>query len=406
MERQEILKILTEGAKYDVSCSSSGSTRKLGKGVMGNAHFSGICHSWSEDGRCISLLKILMTNACVYDCLYCVNRRSRDVPRVSLSPEELCEITWEFYRRNYIEGLFLSSGVYPSVDETMEKLIRTVTLLRNRGFQGYIHCKGIPGADESLFRQLGFLVDRISVNRELPTARGLAVLAPQKKGEEILRSMTSLREYREEYKNIRGKSFLPGGQTTQMIVGASGETDLEILTQAEGLYRKEELKRVYYSAFVPVLPSPLAPGLRKAPLLREHRMYQGDFLLRYYRFHAQELLGEDRPFFDYSLDPKTNWALDHFHLFPMEINRISYEELLRIPGFGPKTAGKIVGARRLGALKVEDLKVLGATLKKAKHFITVGGKFLGGYPDRPDLLRKILSEEPEVQQLSFLEGVC
>ncbi|MDO5713257.1 MAG: putative DNA modification/repair radical SAM protein [Tissierellia bacterium] len=405
MNIQDKIRILTEGAKYDVSCSSSGSKRSRKKSdIMGNAHPSGICHSWSEDGRCISLLKILLTNKCIFDCTYCINRRSQCSERAEFTSEELIEITWEFYRRNYIEGLFLSSGIYPSPDETMEKCIAVLKGLRQRGFGGYIHSKGIPGADPLLLREMGKYADRMSINIELPTQKGLLALAPQKKVEVIETSMMRLKEEMLEARESKHKVCIPGGQSTQMIIGASGETDREIITKAESLYQKMSLKRVYYSAFIPVLPSPLAPDIKEAPLLREHRIYQGDFLLRFYGFQGKELLNKENPNFNPSIDPKAHWALEHFDLFPMEINRVSYEELLRIPGFGPRTVQKILGARKLAPLKPDDLKSLKIPLKRAKYFITVGGRAMGLFQDNPEMIREKLIDPIAIEQLSFFGG--
>ncbi len=372
----EKLGILTDAAKYDVACTSSGSERKGdGKG-MGNTIKAGICHSFSGDGRCISLLKILFTNECIYDCRYCINRRSNDVPRASFTPEELCRLTWEFYRRNYIEGLFLSSGILGSPDYTMELLYLTLHRLRKEyHFQGYIHVKAIPGADPEL-------ADRMSVNLELPTAEGLKRLAPNKHRKNILAPMRLIQNgitaNKEELAVYRHTPyFVPAGQSTQMIIGATPETDYQIMSVAQSLYDKFSLKRVFYSAFVQVNEDKELPALPGGPpLLREHRLYQADWLLRFYGFRAEELLDERRPNFNALLDPKEDWALRHLEFFPVEINRADYRTLLRVPGIGVKSAKRIVGARRSGILRFTDLKKIGVVLKRAQYFITCEGKML------------------------------
>ncbi len=386
--RQELslmdkLGILTDAAKYDVACTSSGVERK-GNGIdMGNCAAAGICHSFSGDGRCISLLKILLTNECIYDCKYCLNRCSNDIPRATFTPEEICTLTMEFYRRNYIEGLFLSSGILKSPNVTMELLYRTIWLLRNKyRFNGYIHVKAIPSADQELIKRTGFLVDRMSVNLELPTAEGLRALAPNKHRKNILTPMrqiqNGIQENKEElvvYRNA--KRFVGGGQSTQMIIGATGESDYQILNVAESLYRKFELKRVFYSAFVKVNEDKSLPALPGGPpLLREHRLYQADWLLRFYGFKAEELLDEKRPFFNVMLDPKEDWAVRHLEQFPVEINKASYEMLLRIPGVGVKSAMRIVAARKNTNLTFADLKKIGVVLKRALYFITCNGRMM------------------------------
>ena len=404
----EKLEILTDSAKYDVSCASSGSGRKA-KGGIGNAASCGICHSWTSDGRCVSLLKILLTNICIYDCAYCVNRRSNDRRRVLLTPEEVANLTIDFYRRNYIEGLFLSTGVVVSPDYTMELLIRTVRLLREEHrFNGYIHLKLVPGADLLLVEQAGRYADRVSVNIELPTWSSLALLAPDKTKESIVAPMRKVGElmagYREERRRVRSTpSFAPAGQSTQVIVGATPETDRQIVTLAEGLYRKLHLKRVYYSAFVPVNGDTKLPAARP-PLLREHRLYQADWLLRYYGFSADELLDERHPSLDMELDPKAGWALRHLDLFPVEANRAEYEVLLRIPGIGVRSAQRIIRARRMAALGFDDLKKLGVVLKRARYFLTAKGKHLDECTMNAGLLRQRLTERPvpmKVRQLSL-----
>lgn len=384
------LNILTDAAKYDVACTSSGVDRRGDGTGMGNCSRSGICHSFSADGRCISLLKILFTNECIYDCKYCVNRSSNDVVRTSFTPDEVCTLTIEFYRRNYIEGLFLSSGILKSPDYTMELIYATLYKLRHvYNFQGYIHVKAIPGADQRLIRLTGFLADRMSVNIELPTAEGLRRLAPHKSRKNILTPMRIGQKEREEnrqeielYKSA--PRFVPAGQSTQMIVGATPETDYQILNVAETLYKKFDLKRVFYSAFVPVNSDKDLPALNGEgpPLLREHRLYQADWLLRFYHFKAEELLDETNPNFNVFLDPKCCWALKHLEQFPVEVNRADYRMLLRVPGIGYKSASRIVKARRMGTLKYEDLKKMGVVLKRALYFITCSGKMM--YPVKLD----------------------
>ena len=380
------LKILTDAAKYDVACTSSGTQRTNDGTGIGSCAQAGICHSFSADGRCISLLKILFTNECIYDCKYCINRRSNDVPRASFTPDEICTLTMEFYRRNYIEGLFLSSGVLKSPDYTMELIYAALYKLRTTyRFQGYIHVKAIPGTSQELLERLGFLADRMSVNLELPTAEGLRLLAPHKTRERILAPMrlvqNKMEENRQEIQLYRNaQRFVPAGQSTQMIIGATPETDFQIIHVAEALYKKFGLKRVFYSAFVPVnedtsLPARTGEG---PPLLREHRLYQADFLLRYYQFQAGELLTEKDPNFNVFLDPKCNWALRHLEVFPVEVNTAGYELLLRVPGIGYRSAARIVKARRYGKLDFGDLKKMGVVLKRALYFLTCGGKMM--YP--------------------------
>lgn len=382
MELKDKLEILTDAAKYDVSCSSSGSDRKNNKG-LGNGHISGICHSWSEDGRCISLLKILLTNKCIYNCEYCINRRDNDVLRAEFTPREVADLTINFYKRNYIEGLFLSSGIVGSPDKTMEKLIEIARILRQEyNFNGYIHMKGIPGASEELIRELGLLIDRISINIELPSEKSLALLAPQKNYEKIFKPMDDIKnnllQNIEERKKFRkAPKFVPAGQTTQMIIGATGENDLAIINRAEALYGAFDMKRVYYSGYVPVVDSKYTKGIEKVPLLREHRIYQADWLLRFYGFKANEILNNDNPFFDLRIDPKANWAIENIELFPIEINRATYEELMRIPGFGRNYALRIIKARKFAALKYDDLRSLKISTKRAINFITVGGVYRG-----------------------------
>ena len=380
---KEKLGILADAAKYDVACTSSGVDRRGDGTGMGNSIAAGICHSFSTDGRCISLLKILMSNECIYDCKYCRNRVSNDIERATFTPEEICTLTMDFYRRNYIEGLFLSSGILRNPSYTMELLFQTIWLLRNKyRFQGYIHLKAIPGADARLLEQVGYLVDRMSVNLELPTAEGLAKLAPNKNRKTILTPMRQIQNGIVQSKNEvavyrNAPSFVSGGQSTQMIVGATPETDYQIVNVAESLYQKFRLKRVFYSAYVQINQDKDLPALPGGPpLLREHRLYQADFLMRFYGFEAKELLSEERPNFNVLLDPKADWALRHLELFPVEINRADYNMLLRIPGIGVKSAQKIVKARRGCAITFEHLKKMNVSLKRALYFITCNGKML------------------------------
>ena len=386
MSVMEKLRILTDAAKYDVACTSSGTSRGNDGTGLGSCVQMGICHSFAADGRCISLLKILFTNECIFDCKYCINRRSNDVPRASFTPDEICELTIEFYRRNYIEGLFLSSGILRSPDYTMELICAALEKLRKvYRFQGYIHVKAIPGASEELIQRAGFLADRMSVNLELATAEGLRTLAPHKTRDKILKPMRLVQNGRSqnayELKVYHhAPSFVPAGQSTQMIVGATPETDYQMLHVAETLYQRFDLKRVFYSAFVSVnvdkaLPAKTDQG---PPLLREHRLYQADWLLRYYKFEAKELLTEEEPNFNPLFDPKCNWALRHLEYFPVEVNRAPYEMLLRVPGLGYRSARRIVRARRLGTLDFQDLKKIGVVLKRAMYFLTCNGRMM--YP--------------------------
>ena len=380
----EKLEILSDAAKYDVSCTSGGTERKGDGEGMGNCRKAGICHSFSADGRCISLLKILFTNECIYDCKYCVNRSGNDVVRTSFTPEEVCTLTMEFYRRNYIEGLFLSSGVLKSPNYTMELLYTVLYKLRHEhNFQGYIHVKAIPGADSRLIQMTGYLADRMSVNIELPTAESLRLLAPHKTRKNILAPMRFVQQMSAEnqyeiqtYRHV--PKFVPAGQSTQMIIGATPESDYQILHVAESLYKKFDLKRVFYSAFIPVNEDKNLPSVKeqRPPLLREHSLYQSDWLLRYYHFEAGELLDEENPNFNAYLDPKCFWALRHLEEFPIEINYAAYDMLLRVPGIGYKSASRIVKARRMGMLDFEDLKKMGVVLKRALYFITCKGKIM------------------------------
>ncbi len=405
MTMYEKLDILADAAKYDVACTSSGTSRENDGTGMGNCQQAGICHSFSADGRCISLLKILFTNECIYDCKYCVNRRSNDVVRTSFTPDEVCTLTMEFYRRNYIEGLFLSSGILKSPDYTMELIYAVLYKLRTElGFQGYIHVKAIPGANGELVRRAGFLADRMSVNLELPTAESLKLLAPHKTRKNILTPMRLVQnrmlENKQELQVYRNAPrFVPAGQSTQMIIGATPETDYQIMQVTESLYQKFALKRVFFSAFVPVNEDAMLPARTDEgpPLLREHRLYQADWLLRYYHFRAEELLSEKEPNFNVLLDPKCNWALKHLEYFPVEINRADYKTLLRVPGIGYKSATRIVKARRLGALDFPDIKKMGVVLKRALYFITCQGKMM--YPVKIEedyITRNLLSTDEKL----------
>ena len=405
----EKLRILSDAAKYDVSCSSSGSSRKNTSNGLGNAAYSGICHSWSADGRCVSLLKILMTNHCIYDCKYCINRKSNDIERAILTPDEIVRLTINFYRRNYIEGLFLSSGVIKNADYTMEQMIAVAKKLRlEENFNGYIHMKVIPGASRELIHEIGLYVDRVSVNIELAENKALKLLAPDKKPTDISTSMGLIRK--NQIQNIEEKklfkstpSFIPAGQTTQMIIGAGGESDFAILNRSENLYKNFGLKRVYYSAYVPVNKSGILANTDAVPMVREHRIYQADWLLRFYNFKAEEILDEKNPFIDPLLDPKANWAVQNWHLFPMEINRASYKDLIRTPGIGVTSAKRIVMVRRHNVIKYEHLKKLGVVIKRAKYFITVNGEFMGFRKESPELIRNALMEKEkmEMQQLKL-----
>lgn len=403
------LTILSDAAKYDVSCSSSASRRANTPGGIGNGACSGICHTWSADGRCVSLLKILMTNYCIYDCTYCVNRCSHDTPRAIMSPEEIADLTIAFYRRNYIEGLFLSSGVYRSPDETTELLIQTAKILRNeKKFNGYIHMKGIPGTDALLIQELGRYVERMSVNIELPSSQSLKLLAPQKTKETILVPMREIKNGITERQENRRKSkkapsFVPAGQTTQLIIGATPDSDRTILHLSEALYHSVKLKRVYYSAYVPIMQGKNLPALASPPLLREHRLYQADWLLRFYQFSADEILTDAAPDFDLQLDPKTCWALRHPEVFPIEVNRASYHMLLRVPGIGVTSAKRICAARRQAFLSYDSLRRLGIVMKRAQYFITCKGKYYG--PSlRPQELRNRLTaaEQPQAYEMMNL----
>jgi len=383
MDIERKLEILTEGAKYDVACTSSGSSRQGVPGSIGNTVACGLCHSFAADGRCISLLKILMSNSCINDCKYCGCRSSKDIPRATMSPEELADLTISFYKRNYIEGLFLSSGIIKNADYTTELMCRCIDLLRNKyRFNGYIHAKAIPGTSPALITKLGMLIDRMSVNIELPSESSLNLLAPQKSKEAVFLPMKQIRNSIDNGKNElaiyrHAKPFAPAGQSTQMIIGASPETDFQIVRLSEGLYKKYKLRRVFYSAYIPIGDNKLLPTVG-APLLREHRLYQADWLLRYYGFRSDEILSEKNPSLDVYLDPKCNWAMRNLHLFPIEVNTADYETLLRIPGVGVTSARRIVAARRVAYLDFEGLKRLGIVLKRAQYFITCKGRMQKG----------------------------
>lgn len=381
MNLMEKLTILADAAKYDVSCSSSGSTRQGPKGSVGSAAKAGICHAFAADGRCISLLKILMTNNCIYDCAYCLNRRSNDKPRAAFTVDEMVALTMNFYRRNYIEGLFLSSAILGSPDYTMELLVQVVEKLRyEEHFHGYIHLKAIPGAHPALIQRAGQVADRLSVNMELPSERSLSLLAPEKKKQSILLPMQQIQQGIAQYKQERAlsrktPSFVPAGQTTQMIVGASGESDLQILRLSSALYQKFSMKRVYFSAYIPLNQDSRLPQISQPPMLRENRLYQADWLMRFYGFQAQELLDEANPNFDPDYDPKVMWAIRHPECFPVEINTAPYKQLLRIPGIGVRGAQRIASARKTGRLDFADLIHMHISLKRAQYFITCKGKY-------------------------------
>lgn len=424
---EDKLEILSDAAKYDVACTSSGVDRRGKEGYLGNSCASGVCHTFAADGRCISLLKILMSNHCAYDCKYCKNRKSNDIPRATFTPDEICKLTIEFYKRNYIEGLFLSSGVLNDPEYTMEKMVETLRLLRTKyRFNGYIHVKAIPGASDELIYSAGLLADRISINMELPTQESLRALAPNKSFETIIKPMSKIsgtiathrlaigKNARMERASINShvtngifgkdpfriegndkcylipadktdiqlkRPFAPAGQSTQMIIGATNETDFDLIRTTQSLYRSMDLKRVFYSAYIPLNDDPSLPDLETpVPLLREHRLYQADWLLRYYGFQANELLSDDNPFFDERIDPKCFWAINHLEEFPVEINKASYDMLLRVPGIGPTSVKRIMSARRYGSITFPMLKKMGVVLKRAQYFITCNGQMLYRIP--------------------------
>lgn len=390
------LEVLADAAKYDVACTSSGIDRSAQKGKLGNTMAAGCCHSFTADGRCITLLKVLLTNICVYDCAYCINRVSNEIPRAAFKPRELAELTIAFYRRNYIEGLFLSSGVIRNPDYTTELMIQTVTILREEhSFRGYIHAKGVPGTSPELVDQLGHLVDRMSVNLELPSQQSLRLLAPEKDKQRILAPMRQIRDNIATDKDTRAlmrkettymrqiaprrkeRAFVPAGQSTQMIVGATPESDFQILNLSAALYRTLSLKRVFFSAYTPVNDDSRLPGTDALQLNREHRLYQADWLLRFYRFDVTEIIDEQNPFLDTEIDPKANWALNHLEFFPVEVNTAPLEALLRVPGIGVRGARLIIQSRRTTCLRELELRKLGVAYKRARFFITCNGKYAG-----------------------------
>ncbi len=407
----EKLRILSDAAKYDVSCVSSGVERKNNTvGGIGNASAAGICHAWSQDGRCISLLKILLTNDCIYDCGYCLNRVTNPTKRATFTPDEVAELTIQFYRRNYIEGLFLSSAVEKSPDHTMENIYRVLELLRYKyNFWGYVHVKVIPGANPILVQKTGMLADRMSVNIELPTRESLKILAPQKKIENIIKPMALINN--EITRTIEDKKhfsstprFVPGGQSTQMIIGATPDSDKTILSVSQNLYDRFNMKRVFFSAYIPVISSPDLPAISTMPpLLREHRLYQADWLMRFYYFHSEELFTEIEPNLDLEFDPKMMYALRNIDKFPVEINKASYEELLRIPGLGVKSAQRIIRERKNAELSYDSLKKMKTVLKRAKYFITVKGKYYGNVNFEPEVIKGELRQKEIQKQLSIFE---
>ncbi len=401
MELMDKLEILSDAAKYDAACTSSGVTREARPGSIGSCSTCGICHSFAADGRCISLLKVLMTNSCIYDCKYCVNRKSNDVRRAAFTPRELAELTIQFYRRNYIEGLFLSSGVLKNPSYTCEQMIQTLELLRNEyHFNGYIHAKAIPGADDTLIQRLGLLADRMSVNIELPSQQSLSLLAPDKSKTDILRPMGLItRKIAENTTDIvryqNAPKFAPAGQSTQMIIGATPDTDFKILNLTQALYKKYGLKRVFYSAYMPVQSDSLLPAIdTKPPLLREHRLYQADWLLRVYGFDASELLDDQHQSFNPLVDPKCNWAINHMEQFPVEVNKAPYEMLLRVPGIGVKSAQRILQARRTSPISYDGLKRIGVVLRRAQYFLLCQGKMAEGLRISPEsVLHALISKQ-------------
>ena len=411
---QEKLEILADAAKYDVSCSSSGGNRK-NKGGLGNSHASGICHTYTEDGRCVSLLKILLTNHCIYDCAYCVSRKTNEVKRAAFTVEEVVDLTINFYRRNYIEGLFLSSGIFKDSDTTMERLVRVAKKLRlEHNFNGYIHLKSIPGASDELMKEAGLYADRLSINIEIPTEKGLKLLAPDKSHSEMIKPMSFVKNelilYKEEKKIFRKvPKFAPAGQSTQMIVGATNETDLKIIKVADHFYQNFNLKRVYYSGYVPVLEDSRLPSIHsQVPMQRENRLYQADWLMRFYGFEAHEILEPTNPFLDLEIDPKLAWALRHREQFPVNINTASKEMILRIPGIGTKSTGKILMARRFQKLTLDHLKKMGVAINRAKYFVAFeNNNIFNKFIDEKNLRNIIISgmkskyQNPFSQQLSL-----
>jgi putative DNA modification/repair radical SAM protein len=415
MDLGEKLEILASSARYDASCASSGSSRRAPAGGIGAAAPAGVCHSWTGDGRCISLLKVLYSNSCRNDCAYCANRSSADVRRASFTSDEIARLTIAFYRRNYIEGLFLSSGIFSDPDIVMERLIEVARLLRERdGFGGYIHLKAIPGCGDALLRKAGLYADRLSANIELPTASSLALLAPEKSGAEILGAMRCMGEAEAEGKEDRSRGkrsprFAPAGQSTQLVVGASPEDDRTIIKLAGSLYRRIGLRRVYYSAFVPVAPDPRLPPTPAPPLLREHRLYQADWLMRFYKFKPEEILESSQGNLDADLDPKSSWALRHPEFFPVDIERAEYDQLLRVPGVGVTGAGRIVATRRAGRIRAEDLGAMGIAMKRARWFLSAGGRPVAAAPFADgdlDWLRKAIADRPSLAARGARNGVA
>ncbi len=413
MELFDKLTILADSAKYDVACTAGGTNDKTNRsGVPGNC----ICHTFAADGRCVSLLKVLFTNICKFDCKYCVNRRTNDVKKAVFTPEEIAGLTYEFYKRNYIDGLFLSSAVYKNADYTMEQIIKAIEILRNNHkFKGYIHAKTIPGASQELVTKLGFLVDRLSVNIEFPSESSLNQLAPEKTKASIIKPMKLIRNsvIQNKHEIVKYKNstpFAPAGQSTQMIIGATPETDFQILKLTQALYNKYDMKRVFYSAYIPVAEHALLPPIDiKPPLLREHRLYQADWLLRFYNFKAEEILSEHEQNFNPYLDPKCNWAINNMHIFPVDINKCSYEMLLRVPGIGKKSAGRIWSARKYALLRYEDLKRIGVVLKRAQYFIVCSGYNCPHHGKRETTVRALVDPYAvnfgiqQIQQLSMFE---
>jgi len=391
----EKISLLAGGAKFDVSCASSGVSRKKNHSNIGNTSKFGICHSWTPDGRCISLLKILFTNFCINDCAYCINRKKNDIPRAILSPEELAKVTYEFYRRNYIEGLFLSSGIINNADKTMEMMIDALKILRIKyKFNGYIHLKIIPESSDPTILEAIKWADRVSINIELPTEKSLSYLAPDKKMDTIMKTMNFISKTIEDLKDDKSGYNAKGGQSTQLIIGATPESDFEILKLSSLLYKKNRLKRVYYSGYIPVNNDSRLPTLSKPPLLREHRLYQADWLMRFYGFSIYEIVSPDNPYLNEKFDPKLDWALRNLDFFPVDIAKAPYEMILRVPGIGPTSAKRIIKLRKYCSFTLKDLKKLGVVIKRAKYFITINGKSYSAdkLEDKGERLRNNLSE--------------
>ena len=396
----EKLAILADAAKYDVSCSSSGSDRKNTNKGLGNGHMSGICHAYTADGRCVSLLKILLTNFCIYNCAYCVSRSSNDIQRAAFTVQEVVDLTINFYRRNYIEGLFLSSGIFKNADYTMERLVLVAKKLRTEHhFNGYIHLKAIPGASAELLREAGLYADRLSINVEMPTEQSLRLLAPEKKRSDMLQPMrylsNEISQYQEEKKQFKKTPvFAPAGQSTQMVIGATPENDMQILFMSHYFYQKMRMKRVYYSGYIPISYDNRLPAIgTPVPMIRENRLYQADWLMRFYGFDVQEIVNPEHPLLDMDIDPKLSWALRNLHLFPLDVNKADLALLMRVPGIGVASAHKIVAARRFHTLQYDHLKKIGISYSKAKYFITCGS---GGY-----LLKDLTSMQIKQQILSL-----